>query len=134
MATKPLGLAASAFINDGNDRFLTLRRSRNSKFFRGQWEVPGGKIDAGESLDDALLREVGEETSLTVVLDRVVGVSEFELPHIRVAMLYFAAHTVGGQVRLSEEHEAYVWLPVSEMLRLDLTAALRDVLVSTQWQ
>jgi len=130
MSAKPFGLSASALINDGGGRFLLLKRSMESRFFAGQWEAPGGKIRTGESFDYALLREVKEETGLTISLDGVVGASEFELPHTRVALLCMKAHVVFGEVRLSEEHEEFVWLPLQEFSTKNLTVGLRKVLNS----
>lgn len=128
MSAKPFGLSVSALINDGEGRFLLLKRSMKSRFWAGQWETPGGKIDAGESFDQALLRETKEETGLTISLDCVAGVSEFELPHTRVALLFMTAHVVSGEVRLSEEHEEYAWLPMEEFSQKDLTVGLRKAL------
>ena len=128
MLDKPLGLSVAAWIDDGQGRILLLRRSKESNFFAGQWEPPGGKIDHGESFDLALLREVKEETGLTVALDCVAGATEFELPHIRVALLYMKAHVVSGEVCLSEEHEEYAWVPLSEFPTKDLSPKLRNFL------
>lgn len=126
MPDKPLGLSVAALIDDGQGRILLLRRSKESNFFAGQWEPPGGKIDQCESFDFALLREVKEETGLIVALDGVAGATEFELPHIRVALLYMKAHVVSGEVRLSEEHEEYAWVPLSEFPAKDLSPKLKN--------
>lgn len=128
MSEKPFGLSVSALINDGVGRLLLLKRSAKSRFWAGQWEAPGGKIDAGESFDQTLLRETKEETGLTISLDCVAGVSEFELPHIRVVLLFMTAHVVSGEIRLSDEHEEYAWLPIEEFTKKNLTVGLRKAL------
>ena len=128
MSAKPFGLSVSVLINDGEGRLLLLKRSMKSRFWAGQWETPGGKIDAGESFDQALVRETKEETGLTISLDCVAGVSEFELPHTRVVLLFMTAHVVSGEVRLSEEHEEYAWLFMEEFAQKDLTVGLRKAL------
>lgn len=53
-----------------------MRRSPLSKNYPGHWDLPGGKVDAGESFDVALAREVSEETGLRVSLTGVIGAWE----------------------------------------------------------
>ena len=92
---------------------MLLQRSGQSKHFANCWETPGGKPGPGESFDQALVREIREETGLEVQLDGAVGASEFELEKIRVVVLYMDAHVVGGRFRLSKEHSGRKWLPAS---------------------
>lgn len=110
MTTKPFGIAVSALIRDDEGRILLLKRSTDSNHFAGEWEPPGGKIDSGESFDQALIREVLEETGLDIALDGVAGITEFEIPKIRVVLIHMKAHIVSGKIQLSDEHEDYVWL------------------------
>lgn len=110
MKPKPFGIAVSALINDGEGRFLLLKRSEASKHFAGEWEPPGGKIDSGESFDEALIREVKEESGLDIAIDGLAGATEFEVPKIRVVLIHMKAHIVSGKIQLSDEHEDYVWL------------------------
>lgn len=63
MLGKPLSLSVKIVIRDDNSRFLLLKSSMSSKGNPGKWDLPGGKIDAGESFDEALHREVFEERS-----------------------------------------------------------------------
>lgn len=60
---------AAAIIQDGEGRILLQRRSDN-----GLWGLPGGSVEIGESVRDAIIREVREETGLTVEVIRLVGV------------------------------------------------------------
>lgn len=125
MQPKPLSLSVGAFVRSRRGNCLLLQRSGQSKHFAGCWETPGGKPDPGESFDQALVREVREETGLEVQLDGVVGASEFELEKVRIAVLYMDAHVVGGKLRLSKEHSARKWLPVRKFASLSLTPALQ---------
>jgi 8-oxo-dGTP diphosphatase len=128
MRSKPYGMAVSAFISDGSGKILLLQRVASASYLAGLWETPGGKIDSGESFDQALLREVREEAGLSIALDGVAGISEFELPHVKVVVVYMNAHVVEGEVCLSEEHQDYAWLPISELSSMGLTPALQRVL------
>lgn len=127
MQSKPYGLAVGALIDNGKGAYLLLQRTESSKHFAGAWETPGGKLDTGESFAEALVRESREEVGLEIVLDGLVGASEFELPHIKVVLLYMKAHVVSGEVILSHEHQDYTWLPLSEFRTRQLTPALASL-------
>jgi 8-oxo-dGTP diphosphatase len=110
MTAKPFVLSVKVVIQDARGRFLVLRRSARSKVNPGKWEFPGGKIDPGEAFDAALLREVEEETGLSILLRRVLGTTEYELPDRKVAYLIMEGGTISEQVRLSPEHEKFAWV------------------------
>jgi 8-oxo-dGTP diphosphatase len=122
---KPFVLSVRMLIHDENGRCLLLKRSVNNKSNVGKWEFPGGKIDPGEKIEDAMLREVAEETGLKVRLERVAGSAESEMPAVRVAYLIFEGTKEVGQVRLSNEHDDYVWVTPQELLRYDLIEQFR---------
>lgn len=125
--TKPYGMTVRAIIADDAGRMLLLRRAEQSRNFVGEWEFPGGKMDDGENVGEALCREVREETGLEIGIDRVACVTEFEMPHIRVAMLCFYAQQMSGELRLSEEHDEFAWVAPDAMVALPLTHVMRDV-------
>jgi 8-oxo-dGTP diphosphatase len=108
-------------------RYLLLKRSVHSRFYAGEWEFPGGKINPGEKLDEALLREIEEETGLKVSLERVAGSAEAELPAARVAYLIFEAKIESGQVRLSKEHDDFAWAAPEDMPTFDLVKQFRAI-------
>ena len=125
MTGKPFALSVKVIILDGEGRCLLLRRSLKSKGNPGKWDFPGGKADPGESFEDALLREVEEETGLRIALGRVVGAAESKAPSRRVAYLIMEARLESGEVRLSEEHEAHVWMAVQDLAGADLAPQFR---------
>ena len=120
MAAKPFALSVKALIHDGQGQFLIIRRSPASKNNAGKWDFPGGKIDSAESFDAALVREIAEEVGLTVVLERVVGAAESDLPDRRVVYLLLRARVDGGDFRLSEEHDEFAWMTPSELATAEL--------------
>ena len=125
MPAKPFGLAVKALVDDGEGRCLLIRRSMGSKFFAGKWDLPGGKVDAGEDFETALRREVEEETGLNISLEGVAGVSEHEMPAVRVAVLFLEARAKSSKVQLSREHDAYEWVLRSELADRDLNEQIR---------
>ena len=75
------GLAVRVLLTDQDGKILILKRSTDSKTNPGKWELPGGKVDQGESFDHALIREVYEETNLKISLEHVVGASRTEFTY-----------------------------------------------------
>ncbi len=105
---KPLGVAGKAVIRKGG-RFLLLQRSPRSRFDPGRWELPGGKINYGENLVEALVREVEEEVGLTIAVGRPFKTWHFLKDPFWVTGVTFLCDYVAGEVRLSPEHAAYDW-------------------------
>jgi len=120
MPGKPLKLSVKIVVRDEAGRCLLLRRSLSSKGNPGKWDFPGGKIDPGESFDEALLREVAEETGLTISILGVAGTAESEAPAARVVYLILEGRVESGEVRLSEEHDDHAWVDPRYLPDMDL--------------
>jgi len=128
MADKPFALAVKALIADDQGRILLLRRSMESKFYKHRWDLPGGKVDCGEGFDLALRREVAEETGLSIALDGVAGATEYDMPTVRLAVLFLEARPIAGEVALSSEHDAFQWVARQELGQVDAAGKLHDFL------
>jgi ADP-ribose pyrophosphatase YjhB (NUDIX family) len=125
-ATAPLlvGTAAAIFDPTGQKVLLT-RRADN-----GQWCLPGGQLEPGESAAEGCAREALEETGLTIHITRLIGV--YSSPHMLVAYpdghryqiiaLTFAAEVVAGQPTVTNETTAWGWFAPAEFDTLDLMA------------
>ncbi|WP_063063043.1 NUDIX domain-containing protein [Nocardia violaceofusca] len=112
-----------------DDRVLLLRRPGDD-FMGGIWELPSGKVEAGENLSDALTREVAEETGLTVTaIGRYLDSFDYTSgsgKHSR--QLNFAVDCVAtDRIRLTE-HDAYSWSSLSE--ELPVTDAVKKTLAT----
>lgn len=128
MQEKPFVLSAKMIVLDERGRVLLLKRSMNSKNNRGKWDLPGGKVDAGESFTEALLREVDEETTIKVSLRKVVGAAESDLPDRKVAYIIMEGRLLSGRVHLSDEHDDFAWVDCSELPAMDVCQQFRDFL------
>lgn len=117
---KPFRLAVKAVIFDERGRCLLIRRSNQCRNFVGQWEWPGGKVDPGEEFADAVVREAKEETSLNVEITGLAGATQFEMPAVNVVLLCMETRLIAGEVRLSEEHDDFTWVPLSDMENWDI--------------
>jgi 8-oxo-dGTP diphosphatase len=117
---KPFGLSVRAVIYDKQGRLLLLKRSMKSKNYPGKWEFPGGKVDPGERFDDAMLREVREETGLNVRLKRFIGAAKADMPHIIAIQMVMELDAPDTDPIISDEHEAYTWMSPVDMLSMEL--------------
>jgi len=122
------GLSVRVLLTDENNKILILKRSTDSKTNPGKWEFPGGKVDQGESFDQALIREVCEETQLKISLDHVVGVSEQNLHLIRAVHIIMSGKIIEGKLTLSSEHEGYAWVFFENLVEYELADWLNDFL------
>lgn len=116
-------LVVGAVIQDYG-HVLILKRP-TTDFMGGIWELPSGKVEAGETLDEAIRREVLEETGLTVMaVSRYLGSFDYESGSGKRSRQYnFAVDVEKPEPVKLSEHDAYVWagvsddLPVSEAVK-----------------
>ena len=125
MSQKPLMLSAKVVIHDEKGRCLLLRRSMNSKGNPGKWDFPGGKVDPSETFEQGLLREIAEETGLSISLCHVLGAAESESPTARVVYLILEGQLKSGQPRLSSEHDDFVWVERKALSSMDMPSQFR---------
>lgn len=128
MPGKPFALSAKVVIRNAEGECLLLKRSMISKNNPGKWDLPGGKVDAGENLEDGLLREVIEETGLTISLQRVLGAAESESQTNRVAYLILEGLVQSGRVRLSSEHDDFTWVSREDLEEVEIVEQFRPFL------
>ena len=109
-------LVAGAVIADTSDRILLLRRAATDTF-PGLWELPSGGVDDGEGLAAAVVREVFEETGLTVEVGRFVGSFDYVTGSgVRARQFVFTCASSAGHVRLNAaEHDGFQWVPIDAL-------------------
>ena len=86
--------------------------------FKGGWEFPGGKIEDGETPEEALVREIKEELDTEIVVGELIDTIEYDYPTFHLSMDCFWAEIVSGDLVL-KEHEAAKWLRMEELNSVD---------------
>ena len=105
-----IGVAAKAIVRRPDGRVLLIRRPDHARTDPGLWDLPGGKMDDGETLEQVLVREVREETGLDVAVGEVVHISYFEHEPFWVTCVTFACDCDDGDIQLSGEHTDFDWV------------------------
>ena len=82
--------------------------------FKGGWEFPGGKIEEGETPQEALKREIMEELNTEIKVGELIDTIEYDYPTFHLSMDCFWAEVVSGDLVL-KEHEAAKWLTKEEL-------------------
>ena len=114
----------AALIWDG-DRFLICQRPENKA--RGLlWEYVGGKVEPGETKQEALIRECREELGVTITVGDVFMDVVHEYPDITVHLTLFHASIAEGTIRLLE-HNAIAWIKPTEIPNYDFCPADKDI-------
>jgi 8-oxo-dGTP diphosphatase len=118
-----------AIIRDEDGRLLLIQRGHDPE--AGRWSLPGGRIEPGESDHQALVREMLEETGLTVTPGPLVGAVERPGPAGTVLDIRdYAATVTGGTVQPGDDAADARWVPPAEVPGWPLTTGLAETLRS----
>ena len=101
----------AAIIRDGERIFATQRGYGD---FAGGWEFPGGKVEPGETPEDAIVREIHEELEATIAVDGFLTQVDYDYPTFHLSMRCYWAHVAEGSLELLE-HSAAKWLTLDAL-------------------
>lgn len=106
------------------DAILATQRGYGD--FEGGWEFPGGKVEAGETPEQAIVREIHEELEAIIEVDSYLTTVEYDYPSFHLSMRCYVCHVAQGHLELLE-HSAAKWLTTLELDSVDWLPA--DVVV-----
>lgn len=106
----------AAIIHDAEGRIFATQRGYGD--MKDGWEFPGGKMEAGETPEDALKREIWEELETKIVVEKLLTTVDYDYPKFHLTMHCFMCSIESGQLTL-KEHEAARWLQLSDIYSVD---------------
>ncbi len=98
------------------DRVFATQRGYGE--FKGGWEFPGGKIEEGETPQQALVREIKEELDTDIEVGELLDTVEYDYPEFHLSMYCFLCKVISGDLIL-KEHQAAKWLKKEELNSVD---------------
>lgn len=102
----------AAIIHDDQRRIFATQRGYGE--WKDWWEFPGGKMEEGETPEEALKREIWEELETRIVVEKFVETVEWDYPQFHLTMHCYLCHVESGHLEL-KEHEAAKWLSKDEL-------------------
>ena len=111
-------VAAVIKATNENGQPIILATQRGYGDFKGGWEFPGGKIEAGETPQEALKREIMEELDTEIEVGELIHTIEYDYPTFHLSMDCFWSEIVKGDLVL-KEHEAARWLTREQLDEVD---------------
>lgn len=114
----------AAVIRKDNRIFSTARGYGK---YKGWWEFPGGKVESGETPEQALVREICEELTVVIDVGGLIKTVEYDYPEFHLSMDCFWAKIISGNIELKEA-EASRWLSKDELMDVKWLPADLDLI------
>ena len=111
---KTMKVVAAIICNDMERKNKIFATARGYGDLKGGWEFPGGKIEPGETPQQALKREIMEELSTEIKVGKLIDTIEYDYPTFHLSMDCFWAEVITGQLELKEA-EAAKWLTKDQL-------------------
>ena len=106
----------AAIIHDADGRIFATQRGYGD--MKDGWEFPGGKMEQGETPEEALKREILEELDTKIVIEKLLTTVEYDYPKFHLTMHCYWCSIESGQLTL-KEHEAARWLTIEQINSVD---------------
>ncbi len=119
---------AAAVILKGDTVFAT---QRGYGPYKDKWEFPGGKVEAGETPEQALVREIKEELAADVKVGRHLAQVQYDYPEFHLVMDCYLCTVEGGKLKLLE-HENACWLTIQELDLMDWLEADKQTVAAVK--
>lgn len=111
----------AAILENQHGEILIARRKPGKKL-AGYWEFPGGKIEAGETPQECLIRELHEEMNLIIEISDYVGESIHRYEQGPIRLIAYKGKIASGEIKLTD-HDQYAWLTIQSIKNTNLAPA-----------
>jgi len=109
------GVAVKAMI-EKDGKILLIHKSENEDINPKTIDIPGGRVEFGEDIEKALIREIKEETNLDVEIRKPTNIWSFlHKENFQLVGITFLCKYVSGEINLSGEHEHFIWVDKNEV-------------------
>ena len=115
---KTIKVVAAVICDSLENTTKIFATARGYGEFKGKWEFPGGKLEAGETSQQALIREIQEELAVKIEVGELIDTIEYDYPTFHLIMDCFLCVVVDGEIILKEA-EAARWLDKDELYSVD---------------
>ena len=122
---KHIEVVAAVIVRDG--RYFATQRGYGE--YKDKWEFPGGKVEPGESREEALIREIREELATIIEIDRFICTVDCDYQNFHLTMHCYLCHVVSGHLQLLDAEDAR-WLDNSHLLTVDWLPADKEVVTN----
>ena len=109
-----------------NNKFFIAQRNRN-KHMGLCWEFPGGKVEKNENFEQALKREIKEELNISILINKKIGVENYQDNKINVKLHYYLCSQIDGEFILNE-HEDSAWVTKNEFSKYNFAEGDKDII------
>lgn len=111
---KTIEVAAAVIVDSFENITEVFATERGYGEFKGRWEFPGGKIEVGETPQQALIREIQEELTVKIKVGKLIDTIEYDYPKFHLNMKCFLCVIVDGDIILKEAEDSK-WLNKDEL-------------------
>lgn len=123
-------VAAHAIVLNSKNQLLVTKRAKCNDYMPLKWDIPGGTVEVGETVEEALVRELQEETNIHVIPNKPVYIytNLSQLPQRQTEQIVFTCSYIEGEITLNpREHQEYRWINYEELDALDCIAFLDEL-------
>ena len=130
--TRPLVGVGALVLDDDNEKILLVKRGNDPG--RGKWSFPGGLVNVGEAVRDAVKREIKEETGLLVEIGDLAGVIDVVIKdddgniQYHYVIIDFFAKIESGEISPRSDAEDVRWIPLKDLFSLNVTQTAINLL------